>query len=98
MFLTPRPLAIAQAAPDNFSVGLPLGSRITSISTQRTPRDQPVPSAFEERAAAAFDGRFDAVDFRDVHSQADNHRASRTRTASRQRNTWIIQFMVNCSP
>ena len=30
----------------SFSVGLPLGSRTTSISIQRTPRAHPVPRAF----------------------------------------------------
>src|SRR4029077_15829016 len=41
MFLTPRLVAIAHDSPDKFSVGLPPGSRTTSISPQRTPRAQP---------------------------------------------------------
>src|ERR1700676_2998207 len=53
IFLTPRPLAISQAAPASLSVGLPLGSRTTSISIQRTPRAQPVPSAFMAASLAA---------------------------------------------
>ena len=43
IFFTPNWSAMARVAPDSFSVGLPLGSRTTSMSTQRTPRAQPVP-------------------------------------------------------
>src|SRR5580700_5508138 len=50
---TPRLSAIARVAPDNFSVGLPLGSRTTSMSSQRTPRAQPVPRAFIAASFAA---------------------------------------------
>ena len=46
MFFTPSRLAISSVAPDNFSVGLPLGSRTTSISTQRTPWAQPCAEGF----------------------------------------------------
>ena len=53
IFFTPRLSAMARVAPDNFSVGLPLGSRTTSISTQRTPRAQPVPRAFIAASLAA---------------------------------------------
>src|SRR6266566_2336794 len=50
---TPICCAIFAASPMIASVGLPLVSRTTSKSTHRTPRRQPVPSAFIAASFAA---------------------------------------------
>src|SRR5208283_4132112 len=51
IFFTPSASAIFFASPFNANVGRPPFTRTTSTSTQRTPRLQPVPSAF---MAASF--------------------------------------------
>ncbi len=53
MFFTPSRAANSPATPCSRSEGLPLGSRITSISRQRMPDRQPVPSAFIAASFAA---------------------------------------------
>ncbi len=52
-FFTPNCAAIFPASPASVSVGRPLASRTTSKSTHRTPRRQPVPSAFIAASFAA---------------------------------------------
>src|SRR5258706_6601064 len=46
--------------------------------------------AFQERAATPLDRRCDAVDFRDVNAQADDHQDSRPRVANGSRDVIII--------
>jgi len=53
IFFTPNCAAIFPASPASASVGRPLASRTTSKSTHRTPRRQPVPSAFIAASFAA---------------------------------------------
>src|SRR6266566_4705289 len=61
MCFTPSCLAIFSASPASFSVGRPLFSRTTSRSTQRTPRRQPVPSAFIPASFAAKEAGMKAL-------------------------------------
>jgi len=53
MLFTPILSAIFRASPLSSMLGRPLAFRTTSTSTQRTPRLQPVPSAFIAASFAA---------------------------------------------